>query len=123
MATVMSGLDVQTALEKELPRNSRRRGDDYEMDLRWIACERDMDQAWFAERDAQLPLLNIQPTTHAGIAALLRYVIEHDADGEGWQDELVSDDGTKTRHFYHFLVENVAEAMTEIGMVQERANG
>jgi hypothetical protein len=72
-----------------------------------------MERAWDAVNDAELTLLNIQPTTRAGIVALLRYVIEHDTDGEGWQPELVSDDGTKTRHFYHFLVENVAEAMTQ----------
>ena len=109
MATVMSGLDVQTALEKELPRNGRRD----ETDPRWIACERDIAWAWSAVDDAEVALLNIRLTTHAGIVALLRYVIEHDTDGEGWQPELVSDDGTKTRHFYHFLVENVAEALPQ----------
>jgi hypothetical protein len=113
MATLISGLAVQTALEKELPRN-RRRGD--ETDPRWIACERDINWAWSAVDDAELALLNIRPTTRAGIVALLRYVVEHDTDGEGWQSELVSDDGTKTRNFYHFLVENVAEAMTEIDL-------
>ena len=109
MAGVMSGLDVQTALEKELLPKARRD----ETDPRWIACERDIEQAWDAVNDAELALLNIRPTTRAGIVALLRYVIEHDTDGEGWQPELVSDDGTKTRHFYHFLVENVAEALPQ----------
>ena len=109
MAGVMSGLDVQTALEKELLPKARRD----ETDPRWIACEDDIACAWSAVDDAEVALLNIRLTTHAGIVALLRYVIEHDTDGEGWQSELVSDDGTKTRHFYHFLVENVAEAMTQ----------
>src|ERR1019366_6177650 len=59
MAAVYSGLDVQTALEKERLPKARRD----ETDPRWIACEDNMERAWDAVNDAELTLLNIQPTT------------------------------------------------------------
>jgi hypothetical protein len=118
MGAVYSALKVQTALEIEFRPMLARRDED---DPRWIANDTDIGEAWNAVGDAEVALLNIRPTTQAGILALLRYVIKHDADGEGWHPDLLSDDGdgTKSRHFYYFLVENVAETLA--GMVQ--ANG
>jgi hypothetical protein len=64
-------------------------------------------------------LLNVQPTTLAGILALLKYAVEADTDGVGWPDSLQSDDGKITRRWQFFLIEGVAEALA--GMVSARA--
>lgn len=63
--------------------------------------------AWEAEGDAAIDLINVQPTSQAGLMALLQYAITSDEDGERWPPELLSDDGTKTRSWHYFLIENV----------------
>jgi hypothetical protein len=123
-AKVLAILDVHTALENELPGEKRRSYVDVEGehligtddDPRWIECERAVMRAWDAEGDAAIELVNLRPTTFAGVAALLQYAISADCDGETWPRSLLSDDETKTRSWHHFLIQNLAEILP--GMVE-----
>jgi hypothetical protein len=62
-------------------------------------------------------LLNVRPTTQAGILALLNYAVEADTDGVGWPVSVQS--GQITRTWQCFLIEGVAEALA--GMVSVKA--
>jgi hypothetical protein len=104
-------------LEKELPREKRQSSVDVweekiveTDDPRWIECERAVIETSDAEIDAAIPLVDVTPTTRAGIMALLQYAVSNDTDGEGWPRDLVGDDG-KTHCWQHFLLENILEAL------------
>ena len=121
-AAVCSVLDVHTMLERELPRDKREssvnaHGEEIVTtdDPRWIDCERAVNQAFDAETDAAIELLNVRPATALGLIALLQYVAAADRDGETWPSQLLSDDGSKTRSWHHFFIENVADILP--GMV------
>src|SRR5258708_7876571 len=113
-AAVASVLDVHTILEKELPRERRRSNvDAWEENIidtddpRWIECERAVMRAWEAEDEAAAALVSIQPTSRAGLLALLDHAVAYDTDGHGWPRGLVSDDGKRTRDWHQFLIENL----------------
>jgi hypothetical protein len=80
-------------------------------DPRWIAAERGLHCAHSAETDAAVALVNIKPTTLAGVLALLRYAVAADPDGESWP-ELLPDEGAKlSRPWHHFLIANLSEVL------------
>jgi hypothetical protein len=113
-------------LEDELPEEKRRSNIDVWEEIiivaddpRWIEAERESRRASDLETDAAVVLLNVQPTTQAGILALLKYAVEADTDGEGWPRDLISDGGKLRRSWHYFLIEGVAEALA--GMVSVRA--
>ena len=56
-------------------------------------------------------LLNVRPTTLAGVTALLRYAVEANVDDQVWPVELLTDDAGYERSWHHFLVESVAAAL------------
>ena len=60
-----------------------------------------------------MALLNIRPTTMAGVKALLSYAVEANIDGQGWPAELLTDDGKTQQSWHQFLVENVAAAIPQ----------
>jgi len=91
----------------------------FDDDPRWIEAERELKRTSDLETDAAVVLVTVQPTTQAGILALLKYAVEADTDGVGWPDSLQSDDGQITRRWQFFLIEGVAEALA--GMVSARA--
>jgi hypothetical protein len=111
-------LSVHTKLENELPRDKRRSSiyvgeenifdDD---DPRWIDAERGISRAWDAETDAAVVIVNVRPTTMAGVIALLQYANEADIDGMEWPTDLLSDDGETTRSWHYFLIETLAETL------------
>jgi hypothetical protein len=117
-AAVRSVLDVHNMLERELLRDKRKSSVDAHGeqivatdDPRWIDCERAVSQAFDAETDAAIELLNVRPATALGLIALLQYVTAADRDGETWPSQLLSDDGSKTRSWHHFFIENVADIL------------
>ena len=61
--------------------------------------------------EATLPLVDVTPTTRAGIIALLQYAVAKDTDGMGWPDDLVGDDG-KRHCWQHFMPENILKALS-----------
>jgi hypothetical protein len=74
---------------------------------------------------AACALVSILPTTQAGAVALLQYALLADNDGRWtiWPDELVSDDGTKTRSWHYFLIENVTAALTDLAVTSGARGG
>jgi hypothetical protein len=83
-------------------------------DPRWIDAERAVNSTFRSEDDAACALVNVRPTTPAGLIALLRYAVEADTDGERWPRDVESDDGTKTRSWEHFLIEAVADTLPNV---------
>jgi hypothetical protein len=117
---VYAAVDWHSALDRELPIEKCRshitvwREDIVPTDdPQWIACERAVMCCMNAETDAACTLINILPTTAAGAAALLKYAVAADTDGEGWPTELQSDDG-KTRSWQYFLIANLAELLPQL---------
>jgi hypothetical protein len=114
---VLAIIEAHNALETELPNDKRRSivtvcseeivATD---DPRWIDCQRAVLRAWEAQDDAAVSLLNIRPTTLAGVTALLRYAVEANVDDQVWPAELLTDDG-RQRSWHQFLAENVAAAL------------
>jgi hypothetical protein len=81
-------------------------------DPRWIESETELARTSEAETDAAIRLVDIRPTTVGGIMALLEYVLLCERRGDdGWPDELV-DENDKPRTWHHFLLENLAVALT-----------
>ncbi len=114
-AALVAAVDWHSALERELPKDKRRSfvtvWDQTIVetdDPRWIDCEFTVIRCHSAETEAACTLISILPTTMAGVAALLRYTVDADTDGEGWPRGLQSDDG-KSRDWQHFLIANLAE--------------
>jgi hypothetical protein len=124
-ATWLEWVCRHSDLEQELPKEKRQSNIDvweeviiFADDPRWIEAERELKRTSDLETDAAVVLLNVQPTTQAGILALLNYAVAADTDGEGWPDSLQSDDGKITRRWQFFLIEGVAEALAGmVGMV------
>ena len=79
--------------------------------------ENALEMAHEAEAEAACALVNVLPTTVAGVIALLSYAHSADTDGEGWP-ELATNDGPKarTRSWQFFLIQNLAEILP--GMVR-----
>jgi len=111
-------IGVHSILEDELPRDKRRSSvicfeeDIVETDdPRWIDAERGVSRAWDTEYSIAVDLLNVRPTTLAGVLALLQYANAADIDGEVWPTDLLSDDGEKTRSWHYFPIEALAETL------------
>ena len=62
-----------------------------------------------AADDAAVALLNVTPTTMAGLCALIEHAVSHDVDGRHWPEDLGSED--KTRSWEHCLLENISDAL------------
>jgi hypothetical protein len=101
--------------ERELQANDRLQRDRRHEDERQRGedIEAAIDEAHDATTDAAVALVNIRPTTEAGLLALLSYAITADIDGEVRPRSLDSDDSRDiTRPWHFFLIENVAAAIT-----------
>jgi hypothetical protein len=72
-------------------------------------------QAHDAEVAAACTLLNIDPTTLAGVVTLLAYARDHDDEnyGMGWPTDLVAE-RDETRSWHYFLIANLAEVLPEL---------
>jgi hypothetical protein len=118
-AALYAAFDTNRALEEELPHDKRQsRVDVWREEIvetddpRWIAAERGIMSRSELEDDAAVKLVSIRPTTQPGLLALLQYALLADVDGEGWPNQLVSDDGKHTHSWQYFLIENIAVALT-----------
>jgi len=115
------GVHEHSRLEDELPRDRRQSSiSSWESKLvqsddpRWIRAEQEVSRTSDAEMDAAVQLVNIIPTTKAGLCALLKHAVDYDTDGEGWPRGLESDDGKRVRDWEVFLIENLAKALPDI---------
>jgi hypothetical protein len=91
-----AAINLREQLEKELPEDRRRSTVDADEekiietdDPRWIAAERAEWVAQEKEAECALALLEVRPTTLAGVATLLRYADECDG-GRDWPDRVAS---------------------------------
>jgi hypothetical protein len=72
-----------------------------------------MRTAWQAEQDAAYHLLDVQPTSFAGVIALLRYVHAHEAEaGMDWPAQ--TSDGDVTVNFLALVCRHAAGALEAI---------
>jgi hypothetical protein len=91
LAALEAGLDVMYALEAEIPQKLRQSSISVweeviveTDDPRWIESEKNLHALWEADEDAAMGLINTEPTTLAGAAALMRHVAALEAKGHGW---------------------------------------
>jgi hypothetical protein len=116
----VSCISAHSKLEAELPKDRRRSNIDAHEhkivetdDPRWIESERSIDGLGDAESDAACALVNVRPSTMAGVLALLEYAIAADRDGETWGVDLQDDDG-KSRSWHHFLIVMLADVLPDM---------
>jgi hypothetical protein len=83
-------------------------------DPRWIESERAVMRGHNDEKDAAWALVDIQPTTPAGMLALLQYGTEADTDGLTWPTKLLADDGKTERSWHFLLLESLAKALPDV---------
>jgi hypothetical protein len=100
-----------------------------ESDPQWIAADDAAGEALAAQDDLALKLLETQPTTIAGAAALLTYYVDAvttmqpevvfpELDGNGRPFESKSIDEPR-RDFAYFIVRNVAAALSNMAAAGE----
>jgi hypothetical protein len=86
-------------------------------DPRWIAAAQ---ASWGASEEgdrAALALLDTEPTTAAGLAALLRYVYQYEADGGQWPDNVLNDDDADDEYgvsFSSVLLQHAADVIESL---------
>jgi hypothetical protein len=107
-ARVIAAIDVEQAAEAATPRGMR------ETDEHYLRAGEAVSAAWEAEGDAAIELLNVYPTTMAGVMALLEYSISADRDGETWPRHLLSDDGETGGSWHKFLIQNLREILPDL---------
>jgi hypothetical protein len=123
-ADTCAAYERQSAVEHELVAGVRLPAGEAENDLQWIAASDAAGDALAVQDDLALKLLETQPTTVAGAAALLTYyvdavtttqpeVIFPELDGNGRPFESRSIDEPR-RDFAYFIVRNVATALSNI---------
>ncbi|MEH2543217.1 MULTISPECIES: hypothetical protein [unclassified Bradyrhizobium] len=119
LATWLACVDRQGDLEAQLPNGQCQSritvwGEEIVEtdDPRWIEGEREIIRTTAAADDAAVELLNIAPTTIAGLCALVEHAVTSDVTGHLWPENLVSSEG-KARPWQHFLLENISEALKE----------
>jgi len=120
IATFEEAVDTEMALEVALPADRRRscitRWEEKIVesdDPRWQASERMRATASSATDDSAIQLIVIEPTTLAGIEALLRYFA--DREKELFPDKVDLDDGSEEA-FGTSLVRHAAEALRKIAL-------
>jgi hypothetical protein len=118
-ARVMAAIDIEQAVEASIPKEMRLQI--HETDERWLESRKAVSAAWEAEGDAAIELVNVYPTTMAGVMALLEYAISDDTDAETWPQDLLSDDGETGGSWHHFLIRNLTEILP--GLLRETTGG
>ncbi|NEU94837.1 hypothetical protein [Bradyrhizobium uaiense] len=112
-------LSYQGDLESEIPREKRQSS--YNVwdgltivasdDPRWMAAERRTQELSGAEDDATLDLVQIAPTTLAGVAALMKHVADCEKKGTEWPT--YDEDGCDMT-FDNLLHRNIADLFSSV---------
>ncbi|MCK1639591.1 hypothetical protein IVA95_18710 [Bradyrhizobium sp. 157] len=104
--------------ENELADNERLQRDRRLKDetRRGQEIEAALKQAWHVEQCAAYDLLNVDPTTMAGVVALLAYSEEHDDAncGMGWPDDIHCEELKGNRTWRYFLINNLIEVLPKL---------
>jgi hypothetical protein len=127
-AETRAAYERQSAVENELGAEVRVPAGEAENDPRWIAADDAAREALAMQDDLAVKLLETQPTTIAGAAALLTYyadvirtkqpeVVFPELDGNGRRLESESIDEPR-RDFGYFIVRNVAAALSNMAAAE-----
>ena len=107
-----------SAFENELADNERLQRDRRKEDetRRGEELETAIEEAFHFEQVAAYDLLDVKPTTAAGVVALLTYAIDHDdrEHGMGWPDAIGIADEPCARSWQFFLIQNMAEILPKL---------
>jgi len=114
----------RNAVEDELVAGVRVPAGEAESDPQWVAADDAAGEALAVQDDLAVKLLETQPTTIAGAAALLNYYVDAvtttqpevvfpELDGNGRPFESKSID-EPSRDFAYFIVRNVAAALSKM---------
>jgi hypothetical protein len=120
-AAHVAAVDREYALEDELPRQKRRSWvtasetrlvgtDDPAFIMSALVTRHASDQLF----TAAIQLLEVRPTTIAGVIALANYAEEYMAAGNGWPEDVVDDDDDEPRDWTRHLLEGIAVALKAI---------
>jgi hypothetical protein len=123
-AVTRAAFERQSAIEDELGAGTRMPANGAESDPRWIAANDAAGKALAVQDDLAMKLLEPQPATIDGAAALLTYyvgvlttkqpeVVFPELDGNGRLFESNSTD-EPWRDFGYFIVRNVAAALSDM---------
>ena len=107
-------IDIETALEIERWKEKIVKTDD---DPREIAAERAVAAASDAMDEAAVGLLNVQPTTIAGLMALLDYFSE--TEEELFPSGIIDDEGEMS--FVHAFVAHASQSLADIAQTLAQA--
>jgi hypothetical protein len=128
-----ASFEDQSELEKVLPAELRR--SEYDQDIdgvkvvdaddpRWISHEIRKEKLCRAERECELQLVNVVPTTLEGIVALLAYCSSMEEKGHSWPSTLVDEDYDedaplkdqikKTHSWHYYLHANIEECLRSL---------
>jgi hypothetical protein len=83
--------------------------------MRGLDAEKAVHQLADAETEAAIELINVEPATLAGAAALMRYVAQREAEGLLWPDGLQEEDKPSKcgKDWSFYLHRNLAPLLTE----------
>jgi hypothetical protein len=118
----------QSGVENEVLAGVRVPAGEAESDPQWIAADDAAGEALAVQDDLAMKLLETQPTTIAGAAALLTYYVDavttmqpevvfpqHDGNGRPFESKLIDE----PRRFGYFIVRNVAAALSNLAAAGE----
>jgi len=128
-AETRAAFEHQSAVENELVAGALVSAGEAENDPQWIAANAIAGETLAAQDDLAMKLLETQPTTIAGAAALLTYYADVlattqpdvvfpvvDGNGPPFASESIGESG---RDFGYFIVRNVAAALSNIAAAGE----
>lgn len=88
-----------------------------ETDPTYVAWQRERSELHEAESDAALNLINVAPTTGAGICAVLTYAREAEREYLAFDGQYVDEETGRTETWHYFLHQNIIAALEGMGMV------
>ena len=77
----------------------------------WVASEQQIDELHYAEQEATIGLIDVKPTTLVGAAALLRHIMQYEADFA--LPEALEDEHGELRSWTSYLCENLADLLSQ----------
>lgn len=117
-AKAQAAVQRNSDFENELCKNERlqteRRLDDEH--ARQTEIDAAIEEAHHFEQAAAYDLLDVNPTTMAGLIALLTYVCEFDDanHGLGWPEAIGLEEEPGARSWQYFLIQNMAEILPKL---------
>jgi len=124
-----AAFENQSAVENELVARAGVPAGEAENNRRWVAANAAVGEAMVVQDDLAVKLLETQPTTIAGAAALLTYYVDvvttmqpdvvfPELDGNARPFESKSIDEPR-RDFSYFIMRNVAAALSNIALANK----